>query len=97
MIRYLENGSKVIELGKGTTYISQVLVEGDTMSSGIAFSNKPPVNGVPDREDVIIEITSMGGAISYMKAVVELLKTWEIEELDKPINDLLNVIKLTGK
>jgi hypothetical protein len=87
VIKVLDNGVKVVELGKGTTFISQVLVDGDTISSGICFSNQ--VNdGKFKGDEVIIEITNVEGVVSYIKALVDLLKTWEMEELKDQIENL---------
>lgn len=88
MIRDLENGVRLVELGLGTTQISQVLVDGNTMSSGICFGNKVPINGQLQGDEVIVSVANFQGAVSYIKAVVELLKTWEIEGLEKQIEEL---------
>jgi hypothetical protein len=94
VIKVLDNGVKVVELGKGTTFISQVFVDGDTISSGICFSNQVPNNGELKGDEVIIEITNMKGAVSYIKALVDLLKTWEIEELKDQIENLDRTINM---
>ena len=97
MIENYENGVRKVTLGEGTSFISQILVDGSEMSSGILFSNKPPVNAEFHGDEVIIEITNFQGAMSYMKAVVELLKTWKIEGLDKQFDDLSNSLEMLTK
>ena len=73
------DGIKIIELGRGTTFVSQAIVKEDNpdnISSGIVFSNSP--TGI-DENSVIIEITDMKGIMSYVKAICGLLETWNIE------------------
>lgn len=91
MIENFESGARKVVLGEGTTYISQLLVNGDTLSSGICFSTKPPIEESDFKfkgDEVIIEITNFQGAMSYLKSGIELLKTWEIEGLDKQFAEL---------
>jgi len=99
MIENFKNGVRKITLGEGTTYISQVLVDGDTMSSGICFSNKYNTNEKYDfqGDEIIIEIVNFQGAMSYMKAVIELLKSWNIEGMEKEYDDLLKSIDMIIK
>ena len=75
MITELKNGIKIIELGQGTTFISQAIVE-DNISSGIVYSNSS--SGM-DNNSIIIEITDMKGVMSYIKSICGLLETWNIE------------------
>ena len=47
MITEFESGVRLVELGRGTTFISQAIVTEDNennISSGIAFSNYPSRN-----------------------------------------------------
>ena len=79
MITEFESGVRLVELGRGTTFISQAIVTEDNennISSGIAFSNSP--TGIDDNS-VIIEITDMKGVMSYVRAICGLLETWNIE------------------
>jgi len=97
MIEDFKNGVRKVTLGEGTTYISQVLVDGDTMSSGICFSNKIPVNKEFIGDEVIIEIVNFQGAMSYMRAVIELLKSWKIKGMEKEYEELLKDIDMIIK
>lgn len=79
MLKELENGVRIIELGQGTTFISQAIVNDDNdegISSGIVFSNSP--TGM-DNNSVIIEITDMKGVMSYVRSICGLLETWNID------------------
>jgi len=91
------NGVRKVTLGEDTTYISQVLVDGDNMSSGICFSNKIPINKEFIGDEVIIEITNFQGAMSYMRAVIELLKSWNIEGMEDKYEELLKDIDMIIK
>lgn len=92
MIRKLENSNiQLIELGKGSTYISQVKVEGDTQSSGLAFSNHSE-GGIHDN-DIIIEIIDFKGVASLSRGLLELIKSWEIEGAEEHINGILEALK----
>ena len=92
MIKKLKDTNvNLIELGKGTTFISQVLVGKDTASSGIAFSNHS--DGLKHGDETIIEITDFKGVASYSRSILELLKTWKIKGIDAQIKDLLDVLK----
>ena len=94
MIENFKNGVRKVTIGEGTTYISQVLVDGDNMSSGICFSNKIPINKEFIGDEVIIEITNFQGAMSYMRAVIELLKSWNIEGMENEYEELLRNIDM---
>jgi len=93
MIRQLDNGVKVIELGRGTTYISQILVGGDKTSSGICFGNNPNISeeGM-NGDEVIIEITDIKGAVSYVKSLITLIETWNSEDTSPYIQELKKAI-----
>ena len=97
MIGNFNNSIRKVTLGEGTTYISQVLVDGDTMSSGICFSNKIQINKEFIGDEVIIEIINFQGAMSYMRAVIELLKSWKIEGMEKEYEELLKDIDMIIK
>ena len=94
MIEDFKNGVRKVTLGEGTTYISQILVDGDNMSSGICFSNKYSTNNKYNfnGDEIIIEITNFQGAMSYLKAGIQLLKSWKIEGLDGLYDDVLKDI-----
>ena len=75
----LENSNiRLIELGLGTTGISQVFVNGDTLSSGIAFSNT--LDGKLSDNGVIIQITDTNGVFAYLRAIFGLLETWQVND-----------------
>jgi len=97
MIEDFDNGLRKVTLGEGTAYISQVLVNNDTKSSGICFSNKMPIDNEFNGDEVIIEITNFQGAMSYIKSIVELLKTWEIEGMEGIYENLLRDIDMMIK
>lgn len=103
MIEIMDNGIRKITLGEGTTYISQCIPPDADMSSGILFSSKPPLPKGTIAEsrfqgdEVIIEITNFQGAMSYMKGIVELLKTWKIEGMEEEFNDLLDTLDVLIK
>lgn len=98
MIRDIKGSSvKVIELGNGNTFLSQVVKKGETKSRGIAFSN--------DKEDVlgsnsvIIEILNNKGAMGYIKAIIGLLESHQenednIKELREIETKLINLIDI---
>jgi len=94
MIEDFKNGVRKITLGEGSTYISQILIDGDEISSGICFSNKYSANDKYsfNGDEVIIEITNFQGAMSYLKAGIELLKSWKIEGLDSLYDEVLKDI-----
>lgn len=94
MVKDFENKVRVVELGLGTTQVSQVMVNGDSMSSGILFGNRVPDGGKLQGDEVIIEVTTLQGAISYLKAINDLLKTWDIKELEGHFEELDKTINL---
>jgi hypothetical protein len=92
MIKTLENSQiKIIELGKGTTYISQALVDNNNESSGIVFSNHN--DGKIHGDEIIVEITDFKGVASYIRGILDLLKTWNIKGTEEHIKVLLNASK----
>lgn len=100
MIEIIEDGVRKVTLGEGTTYISQCIPKGTAESSGILFSNKPPL---PEEsfsfqgDEVIIEIYNVQGALSYMKALVGLLGTWKIEGTEEQLKDLRETLDILTK
>jgi hypothetical protein len=72
-----------------------------TESVGILFSNNVPLpKGSENRfngDEVIIEIVNFQGAMSYMKAIVGLLKTWKIEGLEEQFKDLSDTLEILIK
>jgi len=97
MIEDFKNGVRKITLGEGTTYISQVLIDKDIMSSGICFSSKMPINKEFTGDEVIIEIVNFQGAMSYIKAIIELLKSWNIKGMEDKYEELLKNIDMIIK
>ena len=92
MIRTLDNGIKIIELGLGTTNISQVVPKGETVSSGICFSNNnnnnnPSIEGLSG-EEIIIEINGYKGILAYLMPIVELIESYACED-----DNIKNVLK----
>lgn len=82
-IRTLKNSNiRIVELGKGTVGISQVLVKGSTLSSGIAFSNSLEY-GVMSDNGVIIEMANTNGVLACFKALFCLLETWQTDDTIK--------------
>lgn len=78
-IRILGNSRiRVVELGLGTTGISQVLVNHENISSGIAFSNK--LDGTLSDDGVILQIINKQGVYAYLKAIFGLLETWQFDD-----------------
>lgn len=94
-----ENGTRGVRLGQGTTSISTIMVADSEAASGICFA---PLgfDGQPKGNEVVIEIVNAAGVISYIRAIAELLSTWnivgeeekvlevkkEMEELQKKLN-----------
>lgn len=102
MIRTIENSNvQVIELGKGTTFISQVHVDKDNVSSGISFSNH--ADGKIHGDEIIIEITDTKGILSYIRPIIQLIQTWNIdtdglhEQLTELENELNQYLKFDNK
>jgi len=92
MIVKLEDSDiQVIELGLGTTYISQVTVSKDTQSSGIAFSNHN--DGKIHGDEIIIEITNGKGVALYIRSILDLIKTWDIEGTEEPIAEIMKALE----
>lgn len=91
-IRTLEDSSvRVVELGLGTTGISQVFVGGDNISSGIAFTNS--LKGVITDEDVIVEIVNLKGVYAYFRAIFDLLEIWQLNNnVKKQLKELSNLL-----
>lgn len=80
---------RVITLGEMTTGISQILVGENTESSGILFSNT--LDGTMSDNAVILQIIDIKGVFAYTKAIIDLLKTWNINnDLNKVLNKLDN-------
>lgn len=81
----LENGTRVVELGLGTTLVSTLIHEEDEAAHYILFSpldlNKEKneiVLGDLKGNEVLIRITNASGIASYLLAVLNLLETWNI-------------------
>lgn len=92
LIKKLDGSNiNIIELGKGTTFVSQVLVDNGTASSGIAFSNHS--DGLKHGDETIIEITDFKGVASYTRAILQLLQSWEIEGLESHLESFLDTLK----
>lgn len=67
---------RVVTLGEMTTGISQVLVGKNTESSGILFSNT--LDGTMSDNAVILQIIDIKGVFAYIRAIIDLLNTWNI-------------------
>jgi len=88
MITQLPNGIRIITLGENNTQVSQVVHKDETESKGICFCNSFLENGKPSNDGVIINILNIEGIVSYIKALSDMLATWEIEGAEKEL-DLL--------
>lgn len=99
MIRELSNGIKVVELGLGTTQVSQVIYKDYTASSGICFSNQVPIKGELTGEEIIIEINGFKGVLAYIIPIFELIESWDIcsKEDTKIVKDTIESFKLKMK
>jgi len=99
MIEEYIDGVRKVTLGEGTTHISLIHVDKDTKSSGICFSSNLSLTskGEFNGDEVIIEITNFQGAMSYIKPIIELLKTWEIEGMEGMYENLLRDIDVMTK
>ncbi|WCF11481.1 hypothetical protein NDS46_31485 (plasmid) [Paenibacillus thiaminolyticus] len=94
-IKDWDNGTRVVRLGQGTTTISNIFVEDSQVASGLCFA---PLGftGELKGQEVIIEITNASGVVSYIKAIADLLRTWdisgdnesEIAEVSRQLNEL---------
>ena len=97
LIKILDNGIRIITLGEGTTYIGQCINKKTNESDGILFSNTAilPKNKIDELsgEEVAIEITNFQGAMSYIKAITDLLITWKIDGLKEKLEDLNNILE----
>jgi uncharacterized protein (UPF0333 family) len=93
MITQYNNGIRIITLGEKTTQISQVIQKGETESSGICFCNSFLVDGKPSSDGVIINIVNMQGIVSYIRALTDMLKTWEIKGSEKELEALRNSLE----
>jgi hypothetical protein len=93
LIKQWENGVRVIELGKGTTFIGQVFVDGGEASSGLYFTNEKNFNGRYKGEEVIIEMTNFKGVLSYMRGAINLLQTWEVEGVQDQLDEMAKQIE----
>ena len=92
MITKMEDSDiQIVELGRGTTYISQVMVKGNTFSTGIAFSNHN--DGEIHGDEIILEITNTEGIASYIRGILDLIRTLNIEGAEEHIDEILNVLK----
>lgn len=93
MITQHNNGIRVITLGENTTQISQVVQKGETESSGICFCNSFLEDNKPSNEAVIINIVNIQVVISYIRALTDMLKTWEIEGAERELKALRNSLE----
>ena len=97
MITQHKNGARVITLGENTTQISQIVHKGETESLGICFSNNVTEDNKPDGNVVIINIVNIQGVISYIKALTDMLATWEIEGAKVQLEALKNSLEELNK
>lgn len=90
MVRNVEGSNvRVIELGEGTTYISNVVKKNSKKSIGIVFSNYQ--TNILEDNSVIIEIKNSKGVFAYLNALIQFLKINQEEE--ENINLLNNLEK----
>lgn len=77
----LENGTRVVELGLGTTLVS-TLIHGDSKAAEfIVFSPLDQENNNPRElkgNEVMIRIANVSGLAAYLLGMLNLLETWEI-------------------
>ena len=99
----LEDGTTVIELGFGTTAVGMVYPETGKAAVGIAFSQMGEnLQSVGDK--TIIHVCNTSGVISFMKAIIDLVATWEItgddphkiSEVKKQMDDLHKTLHTMG-
>ncbi len=92
MIRELPSGARVVVLGQGTTMISTGSLDEEDCACVICFSNSGPsghlkIADLP-KESVLIQIDNMQGALSYIRAVYGVLKTWPLGDLAQQIEQM---------
>jgi len=99
MIEEYIDGVRKVTLGEGTTHISLIHVGKDTKSSGICFSSNLSLTSKGEfyGDEVVIEIVNFQGAMSYIKPIIEVLKTWEIKGMESIYEDLLRDIDMMIK
>jgi len=94
MIEQYPNGARAITLGENTTQVSQIVNKGETESLGICFSNNVTADNKPEENVVIINIVNIQGVISYIKALADMLATWEIEGAEEQLEALRNSLEM---
>lgn len=94
MIRKLENGSTLIELGKGTVHVGNIKVKGEEKPFGIAFSNDKNLNKLENL--IIFQITSNEAIASYIMALVYLIEELNDHE-DTQIKEVSEAIESLKK
>jgi len=93
MIKQWPNGARVITLGENTTQVSQIVHKDNPESLGICFCNSFTENNKPEGNVVIINILNIQGVISYIKALADMLATWEIEGAEEQLEALRNSLE----
>jgi len=93
MIEQWPNGARIITLGENTTQVSQIVHKDNPESLGICFCNSFTENNKPAGNVVIINIVNIQGVISYIKALADMLATWEIEGAEVQLEALRNSLE----
>jgi len=93
MIEQYPNGARVITLGENTTQISQIVHKDNPESLGICFCNSFTENNKPEGNVVIINILNIQGVVSYIKALADMLATWNIEGAEEQLEALRNTLE----
>lgn len=77
----LENGTRVVELGLGTTLVSTLIHEDSKAAEFIVFSPLDQENNNPGKlkgNEVLIRIANISGLAAYLLGMLNLLETWEM-------------------
>ena len=94
-----QNGARIVTLGEGTTYVGLALRRDLNEAGAIAFSNKPlAARSDMTGDEVMVEIVNQQGLLSYWRAGLLLLQTWDLSrELREQVEDLMRCLEEVPK